>query len=285
MNAVYYNGKIIPPDEVIISSSNRSFKYGDGLFETINVINQVPLYIDLHINRLLGGLLALEINIPENWNELFFKETITGLCKINKLQNARSRITIWRDGEGFYQPKINDAAILMEVSAQESKEYILNENGVRLGVFTNLTKTANILSPYKTANSLVYVLAAKYAVEQNFDDVVVLNDAGRIADSINSSVFVWRQSVLFTPSIKEGGVDGVMKQVIIDLCRKEEIPVNEGELPLEMLLQADEIFLSNVMHGIKWVGSYQKKNYANTFSKDLLYIINETNSNNSLVSP
>lgn len=71
MNAVYYNGKIIPPDEVIISSSNRSFKYGDGLFETINVINQVPLYIDLHVNRLLGGLLALEINIPENWTELF----------------------------------------------------------------------------------------------------------------------------------------------------------------------------------------------------------------------
>ncbi len=285
MNAVYYNGKIIPPDEVIISSSNRSFKYGDGLFETINVINQVPLYIDLHINRLLGGLLALELNIPEIWTELFFKETITGLCKINKLQNARCRITIWRDGEGFYQPKINDAAILIEVSAQESEEYILNENGVRLGVFTNLTKTANILSPYKTANSLVYVLAAKYAIEQNFDDVVVLNDAGRVADSINSSVFVWRQSVLFTPSIKEGGVHGVMKQVIIDLCRKEGITVNEGELTLEMLLQADEVFLSNVIHGIKWVGSYQQKNYGNTFSKDLLYIINEANSNNSLVSP
>lgn len=285
MNAVYYNGKIIPPDEVIISSSNRSFKYGDGLFETINVINQVPLYIDLHINRLLGGLLALEINIPENWNELFFKETITGLCKINKLQNARCRITTWRDGEGFYQPQINDAAILIEVSAQESEEYILNENGVRLGVFRNLSKTPNILSPYKTANSLVYVLAAKFAVEQNFDDVVVLNDAGRVADSVNSSVFVWRQSVLFTPSIKEGGVDGVMKQVIIDLCRKEGITVNETELPLEMLLQADEIFLSNVIHGIKWVGVYQQKNYGNTFSKDLLYIINEANNNNSLVSP
>ena len=174
---------------------------------------------------------------------------------------------------------------MIEISAQESEEYILNENGVRLGVFTNLTKTANILSPYKTANSLVYVLAAKYAVEQNFDDVVVLNDAARVADSINSSVFVWRQSVLFTPSIKEGGVDGVMKQVIIDLCRKEGITVNETELPLEMLLQADEIFLSNVIHGIKWVGSYQQKNYGNTFSKDLLYIINEANSNNSLVSP
>ena len=76
-----------------------------------------------------------------------------------------------------------------------------------------------------------------------------------------------------------------MKQVIIDLCRKEGITVNETELSLEMLLQADEIFLSNVIHGIKWVGSFQQKNYGNKFSKDLLYKINEANSNNSLVSP
>ncbi len=285
MNAVYFNGKIIPPDEVIITSSNRSFKYGDGLFETINVINQQPLFIDLHVNRLLAGLLVLGINIPDNWSEIFFKETITGLCKINKIQNARCRITVWREGEGFYLPQQNDAAILIELSPHDSELYNLNETGLRLGVFTELTKTANILSPYKTANSLIYVLAAKYAFEQKFDDVVVLNDRGRTADSIKSNIFIWRQSVLFTPALNEGGVDGVMKQVIFNLCRKEGITVNEIEMPLEMLLEADEIFLSNVMHGIKWVGEYTQKKYVNKFSKDLLYIINETNSNNSLVSP
>lgn len=281
---IYFNDNFINEEDLILRSTNRSFKYGDGLFETIFVADQNPLFIDLHFNRLCTGMNLLGIEIPQNWDNHSFKRIIIDLSKRNNLQNARCRITIWRAGDGLYFPLLNTAEFLIELSEHVKNEYELNPVGIKLGIFNEIPKLLHPLSAIKTANSLVYILAAKYASEQNLNDVVILNQEGRIADTISSNIFIFRNNQLFTPSVNEGGIDGIMKKIIIELCMLEGFGVNQEQLKLDDLNGADEIFLSNVISGIKWVSELHNKKYANKFSTDLVYILNEAIRNNTLVS-
>ncbi|MFI5172547.1 MAG: aminotransferase class IV, partial [Chitinophagales bacterium] len=255
-------------------------RYGDGLFETIFVSDQNPLFIDLHFNRLVAGMQMLEIDIPVEWNTDYFKNTIHELATRNNFQNARCRITVWREGEGFYLPQTNSASLLIELFSSVANEYILNEKGVVLGVFEKIPKPIHPLSVFKTANSLVYIMAAKFAREKKFDDVVILNNERRIADAVSSNILFLKNNQLHTPALNEGGIDGVMKKVIIELCRLENIVVNETQLTIKDLISADEIFLTNVISGIRWVGEFQNRKYGNKFSTDLIYIVNEAIRNN-----
>lgn len=282
---IYFNNDFIEADEFRLNSSNRSFRYGDGMFETILINQQIPLFIELHIQRLFSGMQLLGIEIPSDWNNNFFKNRIKSLAKINDLINARCRLTVWRDGEGFYNPVSNTPGLLIELTAYDKNEYVLNSAGIKLGVFDSMLKPLHPLSAVKTANALIYVLAAKYAAEQYYDDVVVLNQEGRIADTINSNLIIFKDSQLFTPAGNEGGVNGVMKKVIFGLCRLEGIIIHEKPLEIDELVSADEIFLTNVITGIMWIGEFRNKKYDNKFSTDLVYILNEAIRNNTLVSP
>lgn len=285
MASLFFNDSYIDNSALHLHADNRSFKYGDGLFETIFISNKKAAFLDLHLQRLKEGMELLQINIPEQWQIDFFQEKITALCVLNNFQHARCRLTVWRGGEGHYTPVSNDAQLLIELFRRPSGDYLLNAEGLHLGEYKGLPKPRHALSAHKTANALIYVLAAKYAHEQNVDDVVVLNDAGGIADCISSNIFLYRQNKLITPASNEGGVHGIMKKVVMYVCRMEGIEILEQQLKPDELENGNEIFLTNAIHGVQWIKKYRQRTYYNNFSKDLTYIINEAKDNATLVSP
>lgn len=285
MASLFFNDSYIDNSALHLHADNRSFKYGDGLFETIFISNKKAAFLDLHLQRLKQGMELLRINIPEEWQIDFFQEKITALCVLNNFQHARCRLTVWRGGKGHYTPMSNDAQLLIELFRRPSGDYLLNDTGLHLGEYNAISKPRNALSAFKTANALVYVLAAKYAHEQNIDDVVVLNDDGGIADCISSNIFLYRQNRLITPAVSEGGVNGIMKKVVMQVCRLEGIEISEQKLTPDELADGHEIFLTNAIHGIQWVKTFRQRTYYNNFSKDLIYIINEAKDNATLVSP
>ncbi len=284
MSFVYFRNNITASDNVEITTANRAFKYGDGLFETICILNNNALFIDLHFIRLLAGLNALEIQIPINYTSSFFKQIIHTLCEKNAFINARCRITIWRKEGGNYLPINHEPELLIEVFERDSDTFILNASGLRLGVYSKITKNNSLISPFKTTNSLVYVLAAKFAHEHNFDDVVLLNNKGNICDCVSANVFIFKDNVLCTPAVSEGGIDGVMKKVILLLCKQHRIKTQETIITHADIENADEVFTTNVIQGIKWISSFKEKKYENKVSKQILSLLNEAIGNNSLVS-
>jgi len=285
MSLVYYNDRFIETHDVGIDSTNRSFRYGDGLFETIFIAGGVPAFIQLHIERLMSGMLAMGISIPENWSPEFFKTTIQELCNKNSYTNARCRLTVWRSGAGFYLPQTDASELLIELSESSNADYQLNEKGLKLGVFENIPKLIHPISAFKTANALVYVMAAKFAKQNGYDDVLVLNNEGRVADAISSNLFYYKDRSLFTPAADEGGVDGVMKKNVITVCRREGIEVNEIKMTAQGLQTAEEIFLTNAINGLQWVEWFENKYYVKQFATDLIYILNEEKDHDTLVSP
>ena len=104
----------------------------------------------------------------------------------------------------------------------------------------------------------------------------MLNKHGRIAEATSSNVFLYKNNNIYTPSLDEGCVAGVMRKQILRIAEKLNINIFEGMVNGSMLQQADELFLTNAVKGIQWVESYKDKQYINETIKQIIEELNQT---------
>lgn len=257
-----YNGKYIPAGDPIFTADNRSFRYGDGCFETLKVYQGHVLLGDLHFERLLASLNLLHFDIPAHFTKAYFITQILDLCHKNNVSDmARVRFAVFRSDGGLYDPINNLPNFVIQTWELSSTVLELNENGLILDVFPDAKKTCDKFSSIKSNNCLPYVMAAMYARQHRLNEVVLLNQYGRIADSTIANVFIVHHKVIYTPPLSEGGVCGVMRKHLM----KTELPfkIEEKPLTIEDLENADEIFLTNAIQGIRWVGLFRDSSYGN----------------------
>jgi branched-chain amino acid aminotransferase len=272
---INFNDEILPADSKVLSVSNRAFKYGDGLFESMRLMKGELKFADLHADRLQRGMKALKIDGYSQMDTWFLKDRTETLAARNKCKHGRIRLTVYRDAGGLYTPTQNKAGFCMELQPMDEPRYFLNEKGLIMDVFTELGKPLNYLSNIKSCNSLTYVMAGIFKNQQKLEDVFILNQNKFLCEASSSNVFVWYQNHLYTPALSEGCVEGVMRQVVIDLALKNNIPVTEAQINPEILYEADEVFLTNATRGIQWVMGYGVKRYFNKLSKDLMDELNK----------
>ncbi|RZL11146.1 MAG: 4-amino-4-deoxychorismate lyase, partial [Pedobacter sp.] len=222
-----------------------------------------------------AGMKALKMdggNLLDNW---FLKQKTAELSKKNKLLgNARFRLSIFRSGAGLYTPDINRSEYLLESSPTEGG-YTYNSKGLIIDVYTDLPKPINGLSNYKTTNALTYVMAGLYKKQQALDEAILLNQNGFICEAISANVFIVYNKQLYTPSLAEGCIAGVMRNVTLQLAKKNGLTVTEAQINPEVLNEAEEIFITNASTGIRWVMGYGRKRYFNEISKFLSGKLNE----------
>ena len=135
--------------------------------------------------------------------------------------------------------------------------------------YPDMCITPDILSPIKSINAQLYVMAAIYASENNIDDCIITNSTGGAAEGISSNIFFIQKGILYTPSIDQGCVNGVMRKIIIEIAKEAKIPVVECPVYKEELFDADELFLTNVIQGIQWIKGFRKKRYYHKISEVL----------------
>jgi branched-chain amino acid aminotransferase len=144
-----------------------------------------------------------------------------------------------------------------------------------MDMYADIPKAINILSNYKTCNSLLYVMAGIFKEQNKLDEAFILNQDGNLCETISANVFVLYQNHLYTPALSEGCIGGVMRQVVMDLAIKNNIPMTEAQLDPEILNQADEVFITNASRGIQWVMGFGRKRYFNETSKLLMEELNK----------
>jgi len=254
---------------------NRAFRFGDGMFESIRIINGLPYNLQFHVERMLEGAKILSLEIPSHFTSDYFEGQIKSLIKKNSIQaGGKARISLFRDGEGTFFPESNKAMFFIEASHLPNNYFSLNENGLMVDIYSEMNKSVNVLSKYKSINSLLPVMAANYAKKENLQDCFILNEKGKIIESISSNVFIVSNGVLYTPPLEDGCVGGIMRMNVINSAIENGITVYENTLSPQNLLAADEIFLTNAIQGIRWVGGYRSKRYFNKISKKILELIN-----------
>jgi len=273
---VNFNGKISSSNEPVLLSDNRAFRYGDSLFETIRVANGKVLFLNDHVDRLKRGMSYLQMNIPEQFSEGFFGQHIIDLALKNKLaSDARIRLTVYRNSGGFYSPTNNDVSYLLEMESLDFEGFVLNQKGFSIDVFSDIKKMQHPISSIKSGNALVYIMAGLHKLKHQLDDCILLNDKGNIVESISSNVFAVKNGVLYTPPVNEGCLDGVMRKQIIKIAQENRMAVYEISILQNVLLSADELFLTNAIQGIRWIMSYKVKRYFNNTAKLLTDKLNE----------
>ncbi|GAB4278684.1 MAG: aminotransferase class IV [Marinilabiliales bacterium] len=270
------NGEFIKKKETIFYYNNRSFRYGDGLFETIKVNSKKIYFFQEHYNRLTSGMKLLKFDIPEKWSIKYFHGLIIRLLNINRLfQGARVRLTVFRSYGGFYTPENNNCEFLIEADYYEHEDYVLNSKGLKMGIYTEVLKPINLLSNIKSNNSLIYILAGLYKKANYYDDCFIVNERGNISEAVSSNVFVISGKNIYTPALNEGCVNGIIRNQILDIATALRFIVYEEAVITENdLLKADEIFLTNAISGIKWVVAFKEKRYFCNLSKMFLKQLN-----------
>jgi branched-subunit amino acid aminotransferase/4-amino-4-deoxychorismate lyase len=270
-NFLFYNGKISKTGKVLISPDNRSFRYGDGFFETMKMVNGKLLLADYHFERLFASLRLMQFQQPDYFTPAYLLENLTILAKKNYHHKlARVRINIFRGDGGLYDVENHFPHHLIQTLAIKPETNVFNENGLVMGVYKDARKVCDEYSHIKSNNYLSYAMAALWVKEKKLNDVLLLNPYDRVADATVANVFIVKDGVVKTPSLSEGPVNGVMRRYLLKYLRNEGMPVEETQVSVDDVLQASEIFLTNAIYGIKWVKQLEKSRYTNQLSS-LLY--------------
>jgi branched-chain amino acid aminotransferase len=257
-----FNGKWIDNDQPLIFPDNRSFRYGEGLFETMRLYRgEVPLF-DYHWQRLASSLPLLYFELPVHFTADYLKEQIQKICRKNKLSDAaRIRLTIFKGEGGIWEAPTSSFNWLLQCWPLPQSKPELNVNGLDIGLFEAGRKSCDIFSNIKSNNYLIYALAAQYAKTKYWNEAIVLNQYDRICDTTIANIFFIKDNKIFTPALSEGCVNGVMRRYLLDQFQKRGIAYEEGAYALEHLYDADEIFLTNAIQGVRWVKSLGERTY------------------------
>lgn len=252
--------------EPSISIANRSFRYGDGLFESLRLFEGKVFNRTAHQKRLSYSLEVLQLTLAISVFDLL--RAVELLAERNKLTSASARITLYRTEGGKYTPLSNKAAYLIEMTSMKEGSFVLNKKGLKTGVYSEHRKGLGSLSNIKSNNALLYVLAANYKQSQGLDDVLLLNEKGNLVEGSSSNLFLLKNGELVTPPLSEGPLDGTMRAWVM-----QHYLVEEKALSIKDLEASTEVFLTNA-HGIRWVRKIGSTIFDNSFSEKILTQLN-----------
>ncbi len=270
---VIYNGTLMPADGMPLEVTNRAFRYGDGLFESIRLFEGRMPFWPQHVQRLQAGLDALGLNFELDADAI--AADILRLASHHQYTNARIRFTLWRNSVGTYSPQGNDASYLLECAPLEQKSFILNEQGLNVGIYRDDKKYPGPLASFKTLSAQLYVLASRYAALKGWDDALILNTSNQVIEATSSNIFLVRGGSLHTPPTSQGCIDGTLRKVILQIAVQEGWQVSAGPVTEDTLKAADEVWLTNAINGIRWVGSLDGKMYTHKLAIKFMQVLNK----------
>ena len=241
--------------------SDRGFQYGDGLFETIEVLNGIPVFLNQHLQRLSKGCKKLLIPMPD-----------IGIIRKEALQLAQSAtskqavlkliVTRGSGGRGYRQPETIHPTRLLSLHPFPDYPERFNQQGIAVRFCSTRLGMNPALSGIKHMNRLEQVIARSEWNSSEFQEGLMLDMNGNVIEGTMSNVFIVKENVLYTPIIEQCGVDGIIRNIVISEARKNQIGLEEKTLNKEDIKSADELFVTNSIVGIWPVKQLAEQKYA-----------------------
>lgn len=270
------NGYIIRNKHLGITLNNRGLNYGDGLFETIKYSRKRIHFWEDHYFRLMSSMRIVRMEIPLEFSPEFLEEQIHKALKANQLEEASARVKILvvRKAGGFYSPENNEPDFLITTEAWPDDEYQINAEGLEIDLYKDFPKMSGLLGNIKSTSAQLYTIASIFAQENNWDDVLLLNENKEVIESTRSNVFLLKGEELITPPLSSGCLKGIMRKQIIELAPQIGLQVKEENFSPFAIQKADELWLSNSMRGVQWVGQYRKKSFKSEKAAEMVKRLN-----------
>ena len=242
---IYLNGDYVEKEDAKVSVFDHGLLYGDGVFEGIRLYDGCVFKLDEHLERLEYSAKAILLELPLTREEL--SEAVCETCRRNELRNGYVRLVVTRgpghlgltpDGCG----PSNVIIIADEIQLYPEEFY---ENGLKIiSVPTRRINSSALPPAIKSLNYLNNILAKIEAKRVGFQEALMLNDKGEIAECTGDNIFILSKGVLFTPPLDAGSLRGITRATVIDLADELEVPYREQALTRYDLWTSDECFLT-----------------------------------------
>ncbi|OAB28789.1 branched-chain amino acid aminotransferase [Flavobacterium fryxellicola] len=273
---INFNGTIVSQDDNILIQ-NRAFLYGDGVFETVKIIDNKILFLEDHYFRLMSSMRVVRMEIPMNFTMEYLEEQILSVVAANGFStSARARITVYRNDGGYYLPQNNTISFLIYSQPLENSLYEVEKKKYEVDLYKDFYVTKQLLSSIKTTNKIINITGSIFANENGLDNCLLLNDSKNVVEALQGNIFMLLGDKLITPPVSEGCLNGVMRRQILNLAKKmENLEVQEAVISPFDLQKADELFVTNVIKGIQPITQYRKKSFETNTAMQLLEKLNE----------
>ena len=255
---IFLNDGIADSAQAQISSADAGFLYGAGLFETMRASNGVVFALDDHLDRLFASAEKLKINLRGDIK--YIADAIYQTLNANELKEARIRLTA--TSGAINAEKAEPTLLVTAVSFEPyPKEYY--DKGIIVVLNSYRQNPSDVLAGHKTTSYFSRISALAVAHQKRAAEAIWFTVDGRLAEGCISNVFLVKDSVLITPSIKTGILPGIARKTVLELAGKNSIKAEEKELTIDDLLGADEIFITNVIMQVMPVVAVESHNVGN----------------------
>ena len=258
---IFLNGEFVLEEHAVVSIFDRGFLYGDGLFETIRVLNGKPFRWAAHLARLQRGAEFLKIKLPLPPDAL--RDFAGEIMAKNQIPEGLLRLTLSRGvGARGYSPKGATRPTLAMTLHPAPKEDAQNPPRWKLVTASLRLPARDPLAAFKTANKLAQVLARAEADAEGADEALLLNTDDFVAETTGANVFWMERDTVCTPPLDAVILPGVTRAAVLEICRQLNLPVTEASVPAERLRLADGIFLALSSWGVVEVAALDGRNFS-----------------------
>ncbi|MBD0315719.1 MAG: aminotransferase class IV [Nitrospiraceae bacterium] len=261
---IYLNDRFVQDADAVVSVFDHGFLYGDGVYETIRSYGHRIFMPDEHITRLYRSAEAIGLAIPipyKSWPDLLH-DAMARNDVGNPQRDAYLRITVSRGvGEIGLDPALCPLpTVVIMAKPLVPAPPTFYETGVTLIVAQTRRNLASALSPQiKSTNFLNNILAKREAIAAGAFDSILLNWENQITECTVSNLFFVANGTLCTPSVDCGLLDGITRNIVIQLAKEAAISVEEGRFIADRLFGADECFLTNTSMEIMPVSTVDRR--------------------------
>ncbi len=246
---IWFNGKLVPPEQACVSVYDHGLLYGDGIFEGIRAYNGRIFKMDSHLKRLYASAAAIRLEVPYEVDEL--RQAIRDTVAANDRTDAYIRLCVTRGVGtlGLNPFTCNQATVFIIADNINIYPQELYELGMEVIIAKTIRNHPSALSPaIKSMNYLNNILAKIEAIDGGVLEAVMLNHKGNVSECTADNLFIVRKKdgkpELLTPPASAGVLEGVTMATVLELAENAGIRTQRTDLTPEDLFQADEAFLT-----------------------------------------
>ena len=243
--SIYINGQLLPPEDAKISVYDHGLLYGDGVFEGVRVYGGKIFRLNEHTSRLYESARAIRLRVPLEFDELKAaqKKTVAD----NDIQDGYIRMVLTRGAGslGLDIDRTSDPQLIIIADTISLYPAEMYRDGLKLITASTIRNHPAALSPrIKSLNYLNNIMAKIEGKDAGCVEAVMLNFKGEVAECTGDNLFIVRRGVLLTPPLDAGILEGVTRNVVMELARAAGIEVRAEPLLRHDIYVADECFLT-----------------------------------------
>src|SRR3984885_6029198 len=255
---VFHNGRLLPVEDVRLSPGQSGLMSGWGLFTTMRVVEGIPFAYERHWKRLTRD--AEKTHCPFPWSEETVLAQLHEVLRANNVREGCARIYTIANQIGYWRSDEKmPASDLLICSA----DLPAHREPVRLSLREHGRHAASPLAGVKVTSWLNNVWNLYEAQQGGYDEVVLLNERGEVAECTAANIFCVREGRVLTPPVSSGCLEGVTRGVLLDIIAPAEgVQCAETPLRLEDLQSADEVFITSTNRNLLGVSELAGHTFA-----------------------